>query len=133
MTLDSCILACGRDVSLLATRRLVLESAGHRVCVAIGPEAVIEALIENAIDLVVLCHTLSSQDCLAVLAAIHAHHPDAKILSLQASNAPCESSGKGQVVNIFDGPGKLVQKVHELIDTRQSVDESKAQLTPLGA
>ena len=130
MTLDSCILVCGRDGTLITTRSLVLESAGFHVRAALSPEAVIEALLVDAFDLAVLCHTLSPQDCLGVLAAIHSQQPNAKILSLQANNVPCEANGKGQVVNIFDGPGKLVEKVQELIIAKPSAKEPGSQLTP---
>ena len=134
MDVMHCILACGRDQSLLDTRRMVLESAGYRVRVATEAEAAIKILLDEPIALMVLCHTLSSQDCLTVLAALHSYHPEARVVALQSNKAPCEANGMVQVVSVFDGPGKMLLKVQELMNTRSSAKtESRSQLTPYTA
>ena len=131
MTSQHCILTCGRDASLLDTRRMLLESAGYRVLVATNPTSIVQILLNEPIELMVLCHTFSAQECLAILAAMHSSHPEASILSLQANKAPCGSGDGVQAINIFEGPKKLLARIQELIDVTTLPDQQReTQLTP---
>jgi hypothetical protein len=65
---DINILLYGRDLGLLHTRRLVLEASGYRVLVATEFSEVQSAFVGSLIDLLILCHTLSHEECSKALA-----------------------------------------------------------------
>lgn len=56
------ILAIGRDPMLLETRRLLLEAVGCAVVTAPGLEGAIAACKSQHFDVIVLCHSLGSDE-----------------------------------------------------------------------
>ena len=109
------ILLVSRDVMVLQTRKLML-GAYFEVCAA---GRVVEAkrfMAEHPFDLIVLCYTLTDDDCDKILNGARTHCPDAKFLMLTvtgfaASPLPVQS----YLLPAEEGPFILVKKSAELL------------------
>lgn len=109
------ILLVSRDVMVLQTRKLMLGayfdvSAAGRVV-----EAQI-LLSEHSFDLIVLCYTLTHDDCQKIIDSVRRHSPDAKFLILTITGFPVERLGvRAYCVPAEQGPFILVKKSAELL------------------
>ena len=114
-TPSEAVLVCGSDEALLGTRTMVLDNAGFRVLSSLSlPEA--EAIIKSGeIGLVVLCHSLATEDCEAVLDLSGGQNPPVKTLVLTAGESKCSEHSAGPSASAFDGPRKLIETVRELL------------------
>jgi len=109
------ILLVSRDRIVLQTRKLMLGA--YFEVYAAG--RVLEAktfLAERPFDLIVLCYTLSDDDCEKILTAARVHSPHAKTLMLTVTGY----AGAHVPVNSFflpaeQGPFVLVKKSAELL------------------
>lgn len=111
----ACILVYGVDALLLETRRLVLARAGFQVCIA-TTLAEVEGIINiEPIDLLILCHTLSSEECSGALRVSHAMGPKIKTLVLQAQAPTCPAARQEDVFDIFSGPRALVTTAEQIL------------------
>jgi len=109
------ILVYGRSALLLETRRWVLERAGMKVKTATRLSEVEEMLVGEAIDLFILCHTLSPEEGDHCLMKASALRPAMKKLVLTA-NTPLGSLGPRETrVSAFSGPKVLVSEVEKLV------------------
>jgi DNA-binding response OmpR family regulator len=109
------VLVHGSDEALLGTRTMVLENAGFRVLSSLD-QAEAEAVIDRGdIALVVLCRSLSSQDCEAVVKVANERNPPVKTLVLTAGESKCAEHLAAASVSAFDGPRKLVETVRLLL------------------
>lgn len=113
--LSETVLVHGSDEALLSTRTMVLENAGFRVLSSVD-QAEAEAVIERGdIALVVLCHSLSSEDCDAVVKVANEQNPPLKTLVLTAGESKCAEHSPAASISAFDGPRKLVETVQFLL------------------
>lgn len=109
------ILLVSRDLMVLQTRKLMLGayfdvSAAGRVLEART------LLAERPFDLIVLCYTLTDDDCQKVLDAAHLHCPDAKILTLTVTGyAATHAVADSYFLPAEKGPFILVKKSAELL------------------
>jgi CheY-like chemotaxis protein len=109
------ILLVSRDVMVLQTRKLMLGAYFDVRAAARVLEAKI-LLTEESFDLIVLCYTLTDNDCQEILEAARLHSPQAKILML---TVPGYSATKLKM-EYYDlpaekGPFTLVKKSAELL------------------
>jgi DNA-binding response OmpR family regulator len=110
------ILIYGRDPVLLETRRLILELSGYSVTIA-SDLAVVQRTIESQrIDLLLLCHSLSMEECGRAI-ALSASNPSMKNLVLIAGKTSCHSRIASQVFDSMEGPARLVSAVKALADS----------------
>jgi DNA-binding response OmpR family regulator len=114
------ILVYGSDELLLGTRTMVLENAGFQVFSAISSDGAESIMKSGEVALVVLCHSLSEQQCEAALDFAKRQRPALNTLVLTASGSPCSERTTGAVLSAFDGPRKLVETVQDLLDCVQS-------------
>jgi|SRR4051794_28505962 len=115
MDVNNCILLVSRDVLVLQTRKLML-GAYFEVCAAGRVLEATSLLAARKIDLIVLCYTLTDDDCDKILHAARVHSPDAKILNLTVTGYP----GSRRPANSYflpaeEGPFILVKKSAELL------------------
>ena len=110
MSEPSSIFVFGRDPLLLGTRADVLRHAGYRV-IALTPKE--GPPTTEAINLLVLCHTLTVAERNALQLFAAAQRPAAGLLCL----IPTEGSLEGfpDHFNIFNGPAKFVETVQKLL------------------
>ncbi len=113
MSEASSILVFGRDPLLLDTRASILRLAGYRV-IALTPKEGTPPT--EAVNLLVLCHTLTAAERNALQLFAAAQRPAAGLLCL----TPTEGSLEGfpDHFNIFDGPAKFVETVQKLLIRR---------------
>ena len=118
------LLIYGHDAILLATRRWVLEACGYQVWVAPELADVDRIGGMGRIDLLVLCHSLSAEDCGCARALIETRWPRVKVLIL-AADSSCSARRLDTVLTASDGPGKLVSTVEKLVGVETLVGVEK--------
>ena len=109
------VLLVSRDLLVLQTRKLMLGayfdvSAAGRVV-----EAQI-FLSKYPFDLIVLCYTLTHDDCQKIVEAVKRHSPDAKFLVLTITGFPANRLDvRAYSLPAEQGPFILVKKTAELL------------------
>ena len=99
---------------------MVLESRGFRVSPIYDLAHVDETLSSKNFDLLVLCHTLTNEDCGRMLAMASERWPMMKTLILTAGASGCHSKMMSEVFDILDGPYRLISTVDRMTETGSS-------------
>jgi hypothetical protein len=109
------VLCSGVDKSVLETRRLILEKAGHTVVTVMDEMTLLNACKKHSFDVAVVGQTLSPKIKPLVAMLIKQHCPDVKILELYSPHAGkmLEDADSWLVVPA-DVPQELAQRVNEL-------------------
>jgi hypothetical protein len=110
------ILVYGLDAALLETRRRVLELSGARVWVATEFFHFDQITRAMEIDLIVLCHSLSTKECDGALALARSRWPQVQSLALLSGQRGCEFGPSEQVVDTAAGPAHLLRTVFRLLN-----------------
>ena len=76
------VLCTGADLSLMKTRRLILEGAGDRVVSARDEQEVTAACKRNRVEMAVIGQNISPEMKRLMAALVHRYCPSAKILEL---------------------------------------------------
>jgi DNA-binding NtrC family response regulator len=109
------ILSVSYDVSLLATRRMLLEQRGYQVTTALGFTEAIKHCRASGFDLFILGHSIPQTDKLELIETFRANCP-APILSLERHGehfVPCDYHATP------DDPEKLMQVVEDIFAGRE--------------
>ena len=109
------ILVYGRDPHLLETRRRLLELSGARVGIATDISDIVQLDPAEQIDLIVLCHSLSREQCDRALEIAHRRWPQVQILVLTSGECGCHAEYADQVADISEGPAYLLNTVANLV------------------
>jgi hypothetical protein len=109
------VLVYGSDPQLLATRRWMLEQAGARVLAATKLSDFSELAPDEAIDLIVFCHSLSKDQCDCAFADAHTRWPEVQILVLVSGSCGCQPRVSDLVADASLGPAYFVQTVAKLL------------------
>lgn len=116
------ILSVSYDVSLLATRQMLLLQKGYSVTSALGFSKAIELCRNGGFDLFVLGHSIPASDKVALIETFRDNCP-AAILSL-------ERFGEEKVASNFhvspDDPEKFLRVVEDILAGRE--EQSKGRL-----
>lgn len=112
------VLLYGRDRYLIESRCLVLRKSGFKVVTALEPGDFETAEGSSLPDLVILCHTLSQEECRVALALSRMHWPAAKRLSLYSGSRGCSDRRLSEVLDASDGPAKLIATARQLVSNR---------------
>lgn len=109
------VLCSGIDKSVLETRRLILEKAGHRVVTVMDETALLNACNDHSFDVAVIGTTISPKMKPRLAMLIKQHCPDVKILELHPpyTGKILEDADSWLVVPT-DVPEELVERVNEL-------------------
>jgi hypothetical protein len=101
---------------LLDTRRRVLEASGYQVYVATEFSEIERITSIKEISLIIVCHSVSMEDCGRVLNFASSRLPaiESLILVTHASNWPVGM--RVEVMYVMDGPAKLVSTVGRLVN-----------------
>ena len=109
------VLCTGKDPSLLRTRKLILERAGHTVITAPDQRAVAAACKEHKFDVAVLGQSISSESKRVISGLIRQLCSSAKILELyQANSGPAIQDADSWLEVPTDVPQDLAARVSEL-------------------
>jgi hypothetical protein len=109
------ILMYGHKEHLLATRQWLLESRGYRVLTLTDLAGLAAIPQAPPIRLVLLCHSLSAEECAAATALAEARWPEIQSLVLDDDGTRVPSGLLGQLLHTLDGPAKLIAMVGKLI------------------
>ncbi|MGB9029250.1 MAG: hypothetical protein WCC27_03940 [Acidobacteriaceae bacterium] len=110
------ILLYGIDAALLRTRAGVLESAGFQVAVAIRLLEIEQALLSEPSDVLILCYTLTPEECRQALESAEECTPGIKtILLMQAGFATSPQRLYDAVFDAWQGPGALIATVSRML------------------
>lgn len=110
----------------------MLKSAGCDVMITTQLYDLECSLAVAAFDLVILCHSLSPQDCTAAIALTQ---PRVPVLVLQSGVSGCSGNLSVPTAHTSDGPARLVAAVHTLIESsttlplQEEIDMSQFQGT----
>ncbi len=111
MPTPASVLVFGRDYQLVHTRSLILEKAGFRVRTASSLPEIQQLLSEPTMDLMLLCHSLSPQECNEALLLTHQRWPHIQTIALVSGSSDCGSKYTDAVMEAIEGPAKLINTV----------------------
>ncbi|HEV2645334.1 MAG TPA: hypothetical protein VGU46_03110 [Acidobacteriaceae bacterium] len=105
----------GRDESLLLTRQWILQSRGYRVLSLTKLEQFGSVPETPPIGLLLLCHSLSKDECEAAMVVARKRWPSIQSLRLDPETGRVPSGLLGNLLHTMEGPGKLVAAVDRSI------------------
>ena len=108
------LLVYGTDQSLLQTRSWVLKEGGFEVFIATSSVEVESSLKDQALALLILCHSLSLEDCQQALALAGTLSPQAKTLLLASRFSRDLNALVDTVFDPFEGPAALIHFVRKI-------------------
>ncbi|GAC1416302.1 MAG: hypothetical protein NVSMB62_05770 [Acidobacteriaceae bacterium] len=111
------ILMFGHNPNLLETRQWVLQSRGYRVVTAEALSAFESIPRSRTVSLVLLCHSLSPEERDGAIAISRSRWPGCLHLALEADHGRAPTGILGQLLHTQDGPGQLITKVGDLLET----------------
>jgi CheY-like chemotaxis protein len=115
------VLCTGVDQSLLQTRKLILEKAGHTVVTATDERDVISACQKNEFDVAVIGQTVSVKIKPKIAEIVRQHCPKAKVLELYQSHAgKALDDADSWLLVPSDVPAELADRVSELAGGRSN-------------
>lgn len=84
------LLLYGIDIKLLDTRRMVLQSSGYQVSAITDPFSLEPYLASTPFDLLILCHTVQTDDCRRIASMARLRWPGicTLVLTRGASSRP---------------------------------------------
>ena len=112
------IVVYGHDQSLLDTRTWVLEGAGYEVSQASDIGELEQAACERSVKLVVLCHTLTEQECEATRTSLEERQPATQRLLITTNRPLFSQTAREPAISAFDGPRALIEIVGKLLSTK---------------
>jgi CheY-like chemotaxis protein len=109
------VLCSGSDKSLLETRRLILERAGHTVVTVSDEPSLLEACKKHSFDVAIVGQSVPTKLKPRLATLIRQHCPNAKILELfpPHTGKQLEDADSWLIVPA-DVPRDLVERVNEL-------------------
>ena len=125
------ILLYGRDDRLLESRQWVLERAGYRVRATTQFAVLDEMTLIAPVDLLLLCHTVPSEDCGAALTIAYLRCSHLRSLVLTAGDQQCSTIADA-VLDAREGPKKLVSTIGEIFSPSRNSSFSRAKLSAKG-
>jgi len=108
------ILVYGTDPILLTTRRLKLEKAGYRVFATMEFLDAKLVLMNQQIDVLIVCQTLSDDERSGILETAQAMTPDVKcvIVRFDGRDVPV---GDAEFVEGLEGPTTLLKAIGRIL------------------
>lgn len=110
------ILMCGRNSELQRLRRKILERAGYSIFAASSNSEAITMLGTLPVDLLLLCHTLSTNECDELVRFTQDRWPQTKTLALSGIVSGCHDSQPDATYFANEGPDLLLKQIHELLN-----------------
>ena len=109
------LLIYGNDSMLLTTRRLILERVGYEVAtVATFPDAML-LLLNQQLDLLILCQSLNEEERRGMLESAHAINPELKCVVLQFT-AGHQKIANEETLEGLRGPTNLIESIRRMLE-----------------
>ena len=119
------LLVYGTDRRLLDTRRMVLASVGHEVSVVSDPLSLEASLSESPFNLLILCHSLPSDEDRRVAAMAPVRWPWLTTLSLDRGSSSHPEALLAGVAKALAKPVRLPFPVGKAHDASLSTESPK--------
>jgi CheY-like chemotaxis protein len=120
MSLHASIIVCGRDPQLVETRRWILEQSGANVLTAADPAELAAIGPQEPVDLIILCHSLSAEQCDRAISVCATRWPQAQSLLLVQGQGGRDRAGSDAIFDTTRGPALLLQAVTVLVAHEQA-------------
>ena len=130
MSSPASILLYGRDHALLGVRTLLFEKAGYEVRSTDSQQEAERPSDIEALDLLVLCHTLNREEQERTMRAVHVLRPTLRGVALTNGHVAPTGDGVTEFVNRFEGPGFVLAGIERLLreqEHRTVLEPAKAQ------
>jgi len=111
------VLIFGHDTVLLETRRLVLNRGGFQVWIATKGTEAVDVLLNEPIDLFILCQPLPGDVCERILETAHTLRPDMRNLLLGREPLAAASDKHDTFLRTFLDPLALITLIQNKINT----------------
>lgn len=124
------VLCTGWDTNLLATRALILQTAGHEVRQARTQKEVVSECGAHQFDVVVIGQTVTNRMKRLILSVVREHCSEVKILELYQPHLGKAVEDADSWLEVpADVPSDLAERVGELAgDTKRNTDKASGQL-----
>jgi hypothetical protein len=109
------ILIFGRDSTLLETRGWLLERTGALILSATSLLETEGIAAQYNISVLVICHSVSQDDCEHLLTAMNRIQPKVKKLLMTANTSLGPLGQEEQTLSAFAGPAALLDRVHAML------------------
>jgi DNA-binding NtrC family response regulator len=126
MDLPPSILIYGRDQDLLETRRLVLQTAGFQAWTVTNLADAEKITVTQPGCLLILGHSLSTEECEKALTMAHSRQPGMRNLVLTAATPVCKFGQNDELMSAFDGPKALIATANRLLRSNSSARQLTA-------
>jgi hypothetical protein len=115
MNAPVCILLYGHDTTILKTRCWILERARFEVQTANILEDLKRISQLRSLKLLILCHTLSLEECKEAVSITKALQPKTRVLVLTTCEATSQLRNEHEVLSILEGPRALAATVRRMV------------------
>lgn len=128
------VLCTGWDTGLLATRALILQTAGHEVRQARTQTEVVSECAQQQFDVVVIGQTVTNRMKRLIISVVRENCPDVKILELyQPHMGKAVEDADSWLEVPADIPSHLAERVNQLAEiAERSRDRDKESGQPAG-
>jgi acyl carrier protein len=110
------VVCTGVDEVLLNTRRIILESAGHKVITVTDERSLVEALKVHSFDVAVIGQAITARMKRRISALIREYCPPVKVLEIYDSQSGrILDDADASVMTLDDAPKDLADRVDELV------------------
>jgi hypothetical protein len=115
------VLCTGVDPSVVRTRHLILERAGHKVVSAMDEATLSAVCQQNKFDVAVVGQTVSAKTKHRIAGLIREHCPAAKLLELYTvSTGKVLEDADSWLEVLADLPQELATRVEALVESKSS-------------
>jgi DNA-binding response OmpR family regulator len=111
------ILVCGNDEMLVRTRGLILEKAGYQVFTALTFSNAMLVLMNQQIDIVVLCQSLTDEERHGILETSHALQPKTRCAALSFDGSEVVTDGVF-IHRGLNGPPALLAAIGQMLQEK---------------
>jgi len=111
MLVSTKIILYGTDLSLLDTRRLILERSGLEVHATHELGDAMRLIEAREAELIVVCHSIPAEDAKNLMALAHATQPVMKTVVLIPANPTWIPGSADRVLVALEGPSALLAAV----------------------
>lgn len=113
------ILLYGHDHALLVTRTLLFEKAGYTVRSTLSQQDAERPSDVEALDLLVLCHTLNREEQEQTMRAVHVLNPHLRGLALTNGRVAPSGDGTLAFADRLEGPGSVLACIEKTLSERE--------------
>jgi hypothetical protein len=111
------ILLYGNDSLLLMTRRLILEREGYRTFTTLEFGDAIRLIMTQELDVLILCQSLTVEECNGVLATVREVAPTLRTIILDHDGSVQPIKTREQTIEPLRGPRTLLAAISKMLGT----------------